>query len=191
MIELRRLFCSDDSYFRMSQVWDWLVGDDEENVDGYETTTVKWYKTQTRDPVKDSAGVVAFDGRSTLVAPEWMREEAENGGMFANFTLAHEFAHLALDHHARGAVVKNFQLFSGEFGNANIPPTVEELEANYAAVFFQCGVALLDPNIEATELAKRASSDDYLVKKLKKMCALEIFQTELSALNGRVERVIL
>jgi hypothetical protein len=87
--------------------------------------------------------------------------------------------------------MKNFQLFSGPNGMSNIPPTQEELEANYAAVFFQCGVGLQDARWSATRLADRATSDVEYVKKAQARDRLDVFQRELNRPRPKRERVVL
>ena len=187
MLDLRRIYCKDSEFFRMDEFWDWLSDEDGDSVG----IQIKRYKSSNLDPYKNRAATIAFGDNATLVVPEDMMVKAAEGCKLSNYTLAHEIGHLALGHHARSAVVKNFQLFSSDNGLANIPPTVEELEANYAAVFFQCGIALLDPKIDPLELANRASTDVYSVRKIKKLCGLDVFQRELIILSASIERVVL
>ena len=98
---------------------------------------------------------------------------------------------VALNHHAMNAVTKHFQLFSGPRGMSNVPPTLEELEANYAAVFLQCGVALEDLRWDSAPLASRAFSDIEYVKLAQRAVRLEVFQRELRRPRQRYPRVIL
>jgi len=184
MVGLRRYCCNDSQYFGMSEIWDDLAEDSDE-------INIKFSKSAHLDFDNSKAGVVAFDKFATLIVPETMWAKAVEGDRFANFTLAHEFAHLALEHHLMSANVKNFQLTNRGNDLANIPPNSEELEANYAAVFFQCGDALMEPNIDALNLAKRACTDVYYVKKAISLCKLEAFRRELEILYARYERVIL
>jgi Zn-dependent peptidase ImmA (M78 family) len=153
--------------------------------------TIKTYKPDTSRELRLRAGVIAFEDQITLVADERLVRRAKEGCKQANFVLAHELGHLGLNHHARGTVVKNFQLFSRKSDMANIPPTVEELEANYAAVFFQCGVALLDDRIETMDLAHRAFTDVYTLKKVRELVRLDAFKRELHRPKLLVERVVL
>jgi hypothetical protein len=74
---------------------------------------------------------------------------------------------------------------------ANTPPTLEELEANYAAVFFQCGIALADPRWNPLNLARRAFSDPYYVDKAQTIVQLEVFQREFRSTKANLKRVIL
>jgi hypothetical protein len=172
----------------MNDFWDWLSESCDE--DDYEIR-IKRVGTSNSDSNQNRAGVVALGEKATLIVPEQMMVKAAEGQNLSNFQLAHEFAHLALGHHETGAVIKNFQLFESKGVNANIPPNVEELEANFAAVFFQCGMALFDTETSPLHLANLASSDPLYVEKAIKICRLEGFQRELTRLNTRYVRVIL
>ena len=79
---------------------------------------------------------------------------------------------------------------NGETDRANIPPTDEELEANFAATFFQCGIALLDQNADALRLAHRAFTDVNYVRKALKMCRSPEFLEEFARLES-IDRAIL
>ncbi len=184
MIGYRRIFCEDAEFFRMTDVWNWLADCEGE-------VKIKTFRTENAEDYKRKAGVVAFGERSMLVVDEKLLKNADEGCKLSNFMLAHEFAHLALDHHAQEAVVKHFQLFATASGNANIPPTKEEYEANLAAVFFQCGVALLDPKIDPLTLAHRAHSDVTEVKKVTRLCRMDVFCDELKRQAYGVKRVVL
>ncbi|MEZ5911893.1 MAG: hypothetical protein R3D84_06425 [Paracoccaceae bacterium] len=137
------------------------------------------------------SGRCFFADRVTLTVDEQLWEGARKGNLFFNYMLAHEAGHLVLNHHARGAVTKNFQLYAGPNGSANIPPTLEELEANYAATFLQCGVALFDRRWEFLTLAKRAFSDPRYVKKIQGEVRLDAFQRYLHRPKPVRKRVIL
>ncbi|MEL6619948.1 MAG: hypothetical protein AAFP16_13800, partial [Pseudomonadota bacterium] len=141
------------------------------------------------------AAVAALDDCIALSTSNQFWDHAERGALFQNFILAHEIGHLILDHHATGAVNKNFKLFDDETGIANIPPTVEELEANYAAVFFQCGVTLLAPGLNAKKdayrIARKAFSDPFYVEKAIKICQLDAFTSEWQRLSTGIQRVVL
>ncbi|MEM9582061.1 MAG: M48 family metalloprotease [Pseudomonadota bacterium] len=149
------------------------------------------YKTRSVEDYQRRAGVITFDDRVTLSVDEKLLTNAERGCKLSNFILAHEVGHLALDHHAEQAVIKNFQLFSGSTGLANIPPTLEEYEANFAAIVFQCGAALLQEGISALDLANRAYSDVRWVKKVQLMVQSEAFKKELQKPNESLGRVVL
>ena len=186
MQSLRRIYCEDTQFFKMIDVWEWLTDDDE----GSGEIRIKKYKS-SNSTQRTKAGVVALGDKATLVVSEEMISKAKNGGKFENFTLAHEYSHLALDHHAMGAVVKNFQLYNSDSGLANIPPTIEELEANFAATFFQCGTALLDSNVDPVSLANRAYTDVYYVKKAVRMLRIPAFRQELSKQESSIVHVVL
>ena len=176
----RRELYRDSDFFKMPEVWEKLC---EEGGDW----SIKTYRTgETR-----KAGIIGFDGRGTLSVSEELMECARQGRGFMNFILAHELGHLILNHHARSAVTKNFQLSERPSDMAVVPPTQEELEANYAAVFFQCRVALADPRWNSLDLARRAFSDHEYVKKAQAIVRLDVFQRELRRPKPKYERVIL
>lgn len=184
MVEARREFCGDVEFFKAVDVWEWLA-------EGGHGTKISTYKPDITKELKLRAGVVVFEDQVTLVADERLLFEAKKGCKQANFVLAHELGHLGLNHHLRGTVVKNFQLFSRANDIANTPPTMEELEANYAAVFFQCGVALLDERFDTIHLAHRAFTDVYTLKKVRDLVRLDSFKRELFRPRKVVERVVL
>ena len=74
---------------------------------------------------------------------------------------------------------------------ANIPPTLEERETNFAAVFLQCGTALFDQRWSAVDLARRAFSDVYYVHKAQSCVQLDVFKREFYKPKKPVQRVIL
>jgi len=179
----RRLFCEDDKFFNMSEMWEDLCeGDDNWNI-----------RQVTNGPLADyqrRAGVVAFGEFVTLVADKELMRLARLGSGFANFILAHEISHLMLDHHANAKVVKNFKVVDSETGKSVIPPTDEELETNYAAIFLQCGVALFDERLSALELARRAKTDVGMVKKARSLVRVMEFQKELESISKQKPRVV-
>ncbi|MEM6741600.1 MAG: hypothetical protein AAF646_15940 [Pseudomonadota bacterium] len=168
----------------MPTVWEWLCESDS-------TWSIKTFHSRGAEDYKRTAGVIAFDGRVTLTVDEQLMRNARKGCKLSNFTLAHELGHLALDHHASSAVTKNFRLFSGPSGESNIPPTAEELEANYAAVFFQCGVALFDDQFDALALANRAFCDVPWVKKAQRAVRTTPFRLNYERLIRPKRRVVL
>lgn len=129
MLSSRREYCADSDFFRAVDVWEWMA-------EGTSGTKIKAYREVASSELQFKAGVVAFGDNVTLVVDGRLLELARKGSKQANFVLAHELGHLGLNHHARGAVVKNFQLFAQGSDMANVPPTTEELEANLAAIFF-------------------------------------------------------
>ena len=172
MISIRRGFRADRDFFRMDEFWKDLCDDEGR-------WTIKIYRSNETEDFKRKAGVIAFDDRAILTVDARLMENARKGCGLSNFILAHEASHLALDHHAKCAVTKNFQLFAGPNGNANIPPTMQESETNYAAVFLQCGVALLDSKWDAVDLAHRAFTDVEMVRKARRLVQLSVFRREL------------
>lgn len=79
---------------------------------------------------------------------------------------------------------KYFQLFATETEVANIPPTIEELETNYAATFFLCGPAIFDLRRDALRLADVAYCDVYYIKKVRKLLEQQEFWEEMQKLNS-------
>jgi hypothetical protein len=188
VLEARRIYCDDRQFFKMTDVWRFLA-------EGGNGVKIKTYRTSTIEDYKRKAGVVAFEDMFTLVADEQLLQNADRGCKLSNYILAHEFAHefahLALNHHARRAVVKNFQLFARPDGLANEPPTVEELEANLGAVIFQCGPTLVNEAIDSLQLAHRAYSDVHSIRKARKLLRLDVVLQEIAKLELGVERVVL
>ena len=183
-ISVRRGYCADKDFFRMDEFWEYLC--DESG-----RWSINTYRSNETEDFKRKAGVVAFGDRVTLTVDEKLMARAKQGCKLSNFILAHEVGHLTLNHHARSAVTKNFQLFAGPSGMSNLPPTLEELEANYAAVFFQCGVALSDARWDPIQLAHRAFSDVSYVKKAQAIIRLGEFQRKLCRQKPTFPRVVL
>lgn len=187
MVSCRRIYCdgSDARFFKMTEFWEWLAGDQNDGI------RIKTYNSDGEADYKRKAGVVAFGNLATLVVDQKLLSNARRGCKLSNFLLAHEFSHLALGHHDQGAVIKNFQLYSGPNGMMNVPPTKEELEANIAATFFQCGTALLDDAAEPLQLAHQAFTDVLYVKKCLGICGSNAFMDELEKRRVQHERVVL
>ena len=182
-ISFRRQICADESFVKMGEVWNDLCdGGDWE---------IKNYRAEEDDRSRRMAGAVSFDGRVTLIVNESLMSDASRGCSFSNFVLAHELGHLLLNHHANSASMMNFRLFTGPSGFSNRPPSVEERETNFAAVFIQCGVALLNSQWDSRELARRAFCDFNSVKNVQAIARLEVFRREYDALSRPRERVIL
>lgn len=180
MIFYRREYCDDEDlrYFKMSDFWEWLCGDGE---GGWQ---VKTFRSDIYDDYLRKAAIIAFDGRMTLTVDEVLWEKARHGSKVPNFILGHEFAHLALDHHLGNATKKNFHLKKRSTDVAIVPPTPEELEANFGGVVFQCGPILGDVRWGALDIANRAFSDVAQVEKAMRIVRLEAFKQEL---NRQVE----
>ena len=176
-IRVRREFCSDVDFVKMTHVWGELLTPEE----GWSIN--KFQSGYGEDYVRRAAVVALGHGVRLTVDDElWTR--AERGEEIPNYILAHELGHLIMGHHARNAVSKNFQLFSGPRGMSNIPPTAEELEANLVAVFLQCGPALENPMWETRYLAKRAFAPFSEVRAAQKLVCGEPFQKELQRVRS-------
>jgi hypothetical protein len=185
VLAYRRIYCADTEFFRMTDFWDWMCS-------GSGDWSVKLFESNLGDDYKKKAGVVAFGNLVTLTVDRELWDRASQRCRLANFILAHEIGHLALDHHAKNAVTKHFQLFLGPRGMSNIPPTLEEMEANLAAVFLQCGVALENVRWDALDLANRACCDIEYVKRAQRFVRLDVFQKELKRMSiTRYPRVVL
>lgn len=180
----RREFFEDHQFFKMPDVLEIMF-------DEFEGWTLKTVRSRETEDFKRRAGVAEFDGRVTLTVDERLYANAKQGCYFSNYILAHEVGHLILNHHAKSAGTKNFQLFSGPSGLSNVPPTLEELEANFAATFFQCGVALADKRWDAVQLARRAFSDYRYAERAQAYVQLNVFEAEVARQRVRFPRVIL
>ena len=185
MFEYRREYCADNHFFKMTDFWEWLCGEQG-------SWSIKSYRSKSSDDYKPKASVIAFGHNVTLTADERLFANARRGDNLSNLILAHELAHLALGHHKRSAITKHFQLTVGSNGVASVRPLIlEEQEADYAAVFFQCGPALMDIRWTPIELANRAYSDPVLIKNAQRFVRLDVFQRELSRQKPTFPRVIL
>ncbi|ESQ13586.1 MAG: hypothetical protein N838_33510 [Thiohalocapsa sp. PB-PSB1] len=185
MLQLRSIRPDDDPFFKMPDVWTFVC-------EGEEGWAINMYRSHHTDSKKKKAGVTVFDGRVRLTVDQDLWADAKQGCMFSNFTLAHEFGHVALNHHAQFAGIRNFRLSEGRAGMlSNKPPNETELEANYAAVFFQCGKFLEEQGWTDYELARRAYSDSHYVKRARSIVQLGVFRDELEKLTVPRKRVIL
>jgi len=180
---VRRLFCGDAEFFKMTDYWEDLCEDND-------SWRINQYRSGQTEDFARRAGVVEFEDRVTLTVDETLWADAKKGKWFFNFMLAHEAGHLMLDHHSNGAVMKNFKLF-GPDGTANIPPTAEELETNYAAVFLQCGPALAGTRWTDLELARKAYSDPRYIEKARRAMKVQAFQDHLRRPKPSRGRVVL
>lgn len=182
-ISLRDGYAGAHEFFRMPELWEYVSDDD--------LVRVRTYASRPNEITRRKASAIRFGDRVTLIVDEDYWARARLGENFPNFTLAHEFCHVGLDHHTNGAGVKNFQLTARQADFANIPPNEEEFEANFAAVVLQCGNALLASHVDPRNLAKRAFSDYLWVEKVVQFCRLEAFQRELNRPRPVYPRVIL
>ncbi|MCF1709712.1 M48 family metalloprotease [Tabrizicola sp. J26] len=184
MVDCRRGFRADNEFFKMPELLDFLFDD-------HGMWRINTYRSKETEDYKRKAGVIAFGDSVTITIDEILLRKAKDGCKLSNFILAHELGHVALDHHRRGLVTKHFQLFRTQSGMSNVPPTSEELETNYAAVFLQCGIALFDERLTALELAHRAFSDVGYVEKAQRLVRLPAFRRELSKLTKKYPRIVL
>ncbi|MEM9871799.1 MAG: hypothetical protein AAF822_11115 [Pseudomonadota bacterium] len=138
------------------------------------------------------ASTIAIGDLTTLISPRKVFENADRGCGLANFILAHEVGHISEGHHhIAGVGTRNFQLFQTETGLANNPPTIEELETNYAATFFLCGPAIFDLRRDAVRLGNIANCDISHIKKVRKLLEDVEFWKEMIRLINQVDRVTL
>jgi|AutmiccBRH37_all_1029493.scaffolds.fasta_scaffold30335_1 hypothetical protein len=186
VVGCRRIFCEDSEFFKATELWGDLCSENN-------AWRIRKFRSVDEDSYKLKAGVIVFEdlGRVTLTVSEELWAKARDGGWMQNFVLAHELGHIALGHHDKGLVTKNFQVFAGPKGLANTPPTLEEEEANYAAVFLQCGVALEDQRWQTLDLARRAFSDPSYVRKAQAAVRLDVFQQQLKLIRSKHSRVVL
>ncbi|OIP85384.1 MAG: hypothetical protein AUK37_04260 [Rhodobacterales bacterium CG2_30_65_12] len=182
MLWWRRELFDDGEFFKVPDAWEAMC----EGINTWKTYT---YRGLER--FKPKAAMIVFGESAKLCIDERLLDDARKGGKLTNSILAHEIAHLALDHHANSATKKNFQLSAGTKGMSIRPPNSEEFEANLAGVFFQCGVALQDKRLTKLELAHRAFADVELVGLAQQYVQLDIFQRELWHQRTRYERVVL
>ncbi|WP_143710388.1 hypothetical protein [Tabrizicola sp. TH137] len=163
----------------------------KELVDDQGSVSINLFRFGNGSDYPKKAAVIVFGGRVTLTADSKLWENAVRGSYIDNFILAHEAGHVQLDHHARGAVNKHFELYKGEAGFAIRPPTLEEEEANLAAVFLQCGTALEDYRIASSDLAYRAFTDRTYVDRARRFVPLSAFKRNLRRSKPRAMRIIL
>jgi len=173
-----------NEYMKMPEVWSRLS-------DGNENWKLKISKAKEGDDWKRKASVIEFDGSVTLIADETLWDNAKRGRGFENFLIAHELGHLILNHHQKSATVKHFELTKTKAGMVRRAESIEEREADFAGIFFQCGPALLDLKLDALTLARRAFSDVVEITKVQRLVNLSVFRQELLRPRKRYERVVL
>ena len=109
MISVRREYCADTEFFLMTSFWDSLS-------EGDSSISIKKYRSSTGDDFLRRAAVHRFDDQIKLIVDRALWENAERGNGVFNFLLAHECAHVCLDHHRNGHGVKNFKMAQSRFG---------------------------------------------------------------------------
>jgi hypothetical protein len=170
MVSCRRMFCADDHFFKMTDLWKDLC-------DGNEDWKVKFYRRGPKDLARPQAAVAEFDNRVILTVSEELWAEAEEGDGVANFILGHEIGHIGRRHNSRFAT-RHFQMTSAANGHVILPQSYFEKEADFAAVAFQCGVALLDQDLSAPDLAQLAFSEQEQVEKAQRVVQSKVFLAE-------------
>ncbi len=184
MVDIRRNYCDHNAFFKMTTFW-------EDMQDESGNWRIKRFESGLGEDYVRNAKVIQRLEKATLLVSQELWDHAESGVGFPNFILAHEAAHLGLNHHRDRAVIKNFVLFSKDTNMLNVPPTLEEFEANLGAVFLQCGIALGNPMWNAFDLARRACSDLDSVKKAQMYLRTPVFQKFLRPTGRHLQRVIL
>jgi hypothetical protein len=181
MIACRRDYFADNEFFKMTDLWSYLCEVGEE-------WKIKFFQQGASGALRPQASVTEFDHRVRLSVEASLWARAASGDKLANFILAHEAGHLQLRHNSRFAT-RHFQMTARRSGFAIVAQDYFELEANFAAVCLQCGVALLDESLSAIELANRAFCEVAQVKKAQAMVQLEVFRHELARTKPVYPRV--
>ena len=183
MVSCRRDYCADDENFKMTDVWKYLC-------EGSAEWKIKLFRRGQKDLDRPQAAVAELNHNVRLTVSEELWADADRVDELSNFILAHEIGHLELKHNSRFAT-RHFQMASGIEGYSILPKSYYELEADFAAVVFQCGVALLDFQLSAVELANRAFCDVEQVRNAQRMVQLGIFRRELARPRPVYPRVVL
>lgn len=175
----RRIHCKDGEGFLAIDYWDKWFGPDK----------IRTYRST--DEEIGRPGVVAFAGNVCMTADERRIRLARDGCAFSNSLIAHEISHAYLNHHRYSTQVANFTLAKGSYGNAIIPKTQKEKEADFGSTVLLCGVLLADPKLRANDLSRLAHADFGLVLRAQRMVQLEVFQKELHRPNPNLDLRIL
>lgn len=201
MIDRRRDYVADTEFLRMDQYWRDLACEDFDQRERDHLPMkieIKEYESPPDEDYKRKAGIIALGNSVKVVVDRRMMASASAGDKLDNFTLAHEFTHLALDHLAQHAAIKNFQLKQVSNGGRIIPPDEVELEAHVGAVYFLCGPAILNPKADARSLSDRARCDQYQIEKVLRWLRVSEFRDELERdlaererRRATIERVVL
>ena len=182
---LRRELCSDSQSFKMTDAWGEIYNQNP-------TWKTKILPVDQENDHELKANILVFDDHVTLRADEILFEKADRGCKIANFIFAHEIGgHLNLDHHKNSSKLKHFQLFSNGSQMCNLPPNLEEVEANFGGVFLQAGIALERTDLSALDIANRFYTDVLYVEKAQKMVRLDVFKRALHTRRNKYQRVIL
>jgi hypothetical protein len=146
---------------------------------------IRFYDSKPEDDYDPKAAVIAGFDRYTLIVDRELWNRAKAGEWFANFVLAHELGHIEMNHHKFRSVIKHYRLVSNATGMANIPPTLEEYEANLWAVFFQCGKQLENPKWDPVELARAARTEVTYVKRAQGYFKVPLFRRRVLELRSK------
>lgn len=183
MVDIRRQFCADHDFVKMPTVWEDLM-DEQGN------WAIRRYHSRPGGDYLRRAAVMQLGDKMRLTVDNQLWENAKRGKKLDNHVLAHELAHLTLGHPSRGGVATNFALDDDGTLIRLSPPNKTELEADLGAVFFQCGVALMDDRRDFKELADRAFSEISYVKKAMQYVRLDAFRWELKRQKSQPETII-
>lgn len=182
MVSCRRAFCADNEFFKMTDVWKDLC-------EGSKEWQIKFYRRGQKYLERPQAAVAEFDQHVRLTVSEEFWADAESGDGVANFILAHELGHVGERHNARFAT-RHFQMASTANGHSIFPKSYYEKLADYAAIAFQCGVALLNENLNGAELAELAFSDLEQVQNAQRMAQSTVFRRELARPRAAIPREV-
>ena len=117
-------------------------------------------------------------------------EAAKKNSYFPNFVLAHEFAHIALEHSEATTAAQPFSLHEEDGQLKSSVNDLIESEAHYGAVFLQVGEQIFADGIDTRLLAKNAATDPHQLDRLAKLCQLESVRQCLRKRN-EMRRVVL
>lgn len=139
---------------------------------------------------KRVAFVLKLDLHIFLNVSKLKFEAAKKNSYFPNFVLAHEFAHIALEHSETTTAPQPFSLHEEDGQLKSSVYDVIESEAHYGAIFLQVGEQIFADGIDTRLLAKNAATDPYQLDRLAKICRLEIVRQRLRERN-KIRRVVL
>ena len=151
---------------------------------------IKTFSAERDENGRRKATIFSKFGVSVLVADAAIFEKSSNEGALNNFTLAHEFSHLALGHHDDGSVSKHFEFRKVGTNNARVAETDQEFETDFAAVVFLCGPRLLQRDFPSSSLARWAKCDQQMIEKARKICFQDSFIEALSKLDSSIGREV-
>jgi hypothetical protein len=182
MVSCRRALYADNEFQKMTDVWKELCQDSEE-------WKIKLYQRGKKDLDRPQAAVAVLGQHVRLTVSAELWADAESGDGVSNFILAHELGHVGEGHNSRFAT-RHFHMASTANGHAIIPKSYYEKVADFAAVAFQCGVALLDASLSAADLARLAFSDLEQVQNAQRMVQSTVFCRELARPRAAVKREV-